>query len=109
MCMEDIQLARESGPDVRTVSLAGGTDESVVGFDPHRTRITFSANGAATCWVAPQGITPALNTGFALTVGAPIRTFTVEELGRAITAPWRAFSVGAQVLSVISLTLEREK
>lgn len=107
--MEDVRLGRKLAPIAFNVSVATGAAVKLFGADPNRTRIVLSGDGIGTLFVAPEGITPTVASGFALAPGFPQMVIDVEQWGRLVTGPWTAFAAaGTIIASVMLSSLEQQ-
>lgn len=108
MCMEDIRLGRQLGPQAKAVLVPTATVTALLPPDPNRTRIVVSGNGVDLLYVTPEDMTPGTATGFCLTPTRPQMVIRVEEWGRLVGGAWRAYTDGANMqVGVMTATLEK--
>lgn len=107
--MEDERIGRALAPQAFTVAVATGAPVDLVQADSNRVRMVVSSDGTGTLFLAPEGITPAALTGFALTPGEPIITIDSKVWGKLAAGKWRAFaSAGTIQVSVMTASLDKQ-
>ncbi len=109
MCMEDERIGRALAVQATTTLLPFNTLTEVLPADPARVRIVFSGPGDNIVWVGPEGVTPAANRGFALTLEVPQMTIDVKVWGRLVTGRWVALCRTTDSnLGIMVATLEKQ-
>jgi len=110
MCWEDVQIGRDTAGSTKMVRVADTTVGLLASANPRRTAITFINGSAGILYVAPQGITPALDYGYQVIRGGTPYTFTQAEHGPIVIGEWSgySFSDNSDVL-VIEAELRLEK
>lgn len=96
---------KETSINTATVPLTASVPIQVVGPNPKRVALIFSAVGSA---VAAYGATPtiAANVGFSLVNGASPFKLLRTEIGKAICMPWYVFTASANTTITVTEIVE---